>query len=66
MCHLRKQLVQKSKNLADQELQIIRAASERNSGNISAIARELCINRNMVYKKLKEAINNIRDIGEME
>ena len=44
-----------SKNLADQELQIIRAAYERNSGNISAIARELCISRNTVYKKLKEA-----------
>ncbi len=44
-----------AKNLADQELQIIRAAYERNSGNISAIARELGISRNTVYKKLKEA-----------
>jgi transcriptional regulator of acetoin/glycerol metabolism len=44
-----------SKNLADQELQIIRVAYERNSGNISAIARELGISRNTVYKKLKEA-----------
>jgi transcriptional regulator with PAS, ATPase and Fis domain len=40
---------------ARQELQIIRAAYERNSGNISAIARELGISRNTVYKKLKEA-----------
>jgi transcriptional regulator of acetoin/glycerol metabolism len=46
-----------SKNLADQELQIIRVAYERNSGNISAIARELGISRNTVYKKLKEARN---------
>ena len=44
-----------AKNLADQELQIIRVAYERNSGNISAIARELGISRNTVYKKLKEA-----------
>ena len=44
-----------SKNLADRELEIIRAAYERNSGNISAIARELGISRNTVYKKLKEA-----------
>jgi sigma-54 dependent transcriptional regulator, acetoin dehydrogenase operon transcriptional activator AcoR len=44
-----------AKNLADQELEIIRAAYERNSGNISAIARELGISRNTVYKKLKEA-----------
>jgi transcriptional regulator of acetoin/glycerol metabolism len=44
-----------AKNLADQELQIIRAAYQRNSGNISAIARELGISRNTVYKKLKEA-----------
>lgn len=43
------------KNLADRELEIIRAAYERNSGNISAIARELGISRNTVYKKLKEA-----------
>ncbi|UCD80012.1 MAG: sigma-54-dependent Fis family transcriptional regulator [Desulfobacterales bacterium] len=43
------------KNLADQELAIIQAAYERNSGNISAIARELGISRNTVYKKLKEA-----------
>jgi transcriptional regulator with PAS, ATPase and Fis domain len=46
-----------TKNLADQELEIIRAAYERNSGNISAIARELGISRNTVYKKLKEARN---------
>jgi transcriptional regulator of acetoin/glycerol metabolism len=44
-----------AKNLADQELEIIRAAYERHSGNISAIARELNISRNTVYKKLKEA-----------
>ena len=44
-----------TKNLADRELEIIRAAYERNSGNISAIARELGISRNTVYKKLKEA-----------
>lgn len=44
-----------AKNLADQELQITGAAYERNSGNISAIARELGISRNTVYKKLKEA-----------
>ena len=44
-----------AKNLADQELQIIRVAYERNGGNISAIARELGISRNTVYKKLKEA-----------
>jgi transcriptional regulator of acetoin/glycerol metabolism len=44
-----------TKNLADQELEIIQAAYERNSGNISAIARELGISRNTVYKKLKEA-----------
>ena len=43
------------KNLADRELEIIRAAYEKNSGNISAIARELGISRNTVYKKLKEA-----------
>ncbi|MCP4625437.1 MAG: helix-turn-helix domain-containing protein [bacterium] len=30
---------------------------KRNSGNISAIARELGISRNTVYKKLKEARN---------
>jgi transcriptional regulator with PAS, ATPase and Fis domain len=46
---------QQAKNLADQELEIIRAAYERNGGNISAIARELGISRNTVYKKLKEA-----------
>jgi transcriptional regulator with PAS, ATPase and Fis domain len=45
----------RTKNLADQELEIIRAAYERHSGNISAIARELGISRNTVYKKLKEA-----------
>jgi transcriptional regulator of acetoin/glycerol metabolism len=44
-----------TKNLADQELEIIQAAYERNSGNISAIARELGISRNTVYKKLKDA-----------
>jgi transcriptional regulator of acetoin/glycerol metabolism len=44
-----------AKNLADQELEIIQAAYERNSGNISVIARELGISRNTVYKKLKEA-----------
>jgi transcriptional regulator of acetoin/glycerol metabolism len=44
-----------AKNLADRELEIIRAAYKRNSGNISAIARELDISRNTVYKKLKEA-----------
>jgi len=43
------------KNLADQELAIIRAAYEKNNGNISAIARELDISRNTVYKKLKDA-----------
>ena len=42
-------------SLADQELEIIRAAYERNNGNISAIERELDISRNTVYKKLKEA-----------
>jgi transcriptional regulator of acetoin/glycerol metabolism len=46
---------QQSKNLADQEMEIIRAAYERNSGNISAVSRELGISRNTVYKKLKEA-----------
>jgi transcriptional regulator of acetoin/glycerol metabolism len=51
-----------SKNLADQELQIIHAAYERNSGNISAIARELGISRNTVYKKLKEARNARLDV----
>jgi transcriptional regulator with PAS, ATPase and Fis domain len=51
-----------AKNLADQELQIIRAAYERNSGNISAIARELGISRNTVYKKLKEARNARLDV----
>jgi len=44
-----------TKNLADRELEIIRTAYERNSGNITAIARELGISRNTVYKKLKEA-----------
>ena len=44
-----------AKNLAAQELDIIRDTYERNSGNISAIARELGISRNTVYKKLKEA-----------
>jgi len=38
-----------------QNLEIIRAAYEKNSGNISAIAREINIFRNRVYKKLKEA-----------
>ena len=33
-----------------QNLEIIRAAYEKNSGNISAIARELDISRNTVYK----------------
>ena len=46
---------QSAKNLADRELEIIQASYERNSGNISAIARELNISRNTVYKKLKEA-----------
>jgi len=48
---------QSAKNMADHELEIIQAAYERNSGNISAIARarELDISRNTVYKKLKEA-----------
>ena len=50
-----------TRNLADQELEIIRAAYERNSGNISAIARELGISRNTVYKKLKEARNSKLD-----
>jgi transcriptional regulator of acetoin/glycerol metabolism len=44
-----------TRNLADRELEIIQAAYKRNSGNISAIARELGISRNTVYKKLKEA-----------
>jgi transcriptional regulator of acetoin/glycerol metabolism len=43
------------KNLADQELEIIRAAYEQHNGNISAVSRELGISRNTVYKKLKEA-----------
>lgn len=51
----------RTRNLADQELEIIRAAYERNSGNISAIARELGISRNTVYKKLKEARKAILD-----
>jgi transcriptional regulator of acetoin/glycerol metabolism len=46
---------EQSKNLADQELEIVRSSYERNSGNISAIARELGISRNTVYKKLKDA-----------
>lgn len=44
-----------NKNLADQELEIIRAAYEQHNGNISAVSRELGISRNTVYKKLKEA-----------
>ena len=51
-----------TKNLADQELEIIRAAYERNSGNISVISRELGISRNTVYKKLKEARKAILDV----
>ena len=43
------------KNLADQELEIIRAAYKQHNGNISAVSRELGISRNTVYKKLKEA-----------
>ncbi len=42
------------KNLADQEREIVLAAYKRHKGNISAVARELGISRNKVYKKLKE------------
>lgn len=45
----------RAKNLAGRELEIIRAAYKQHSGNISAVARELGISRNTVYKKLKEA-----------
>ncbi|HDZ89317.1 MAG: sigma-54-dependent Fis family transcriptional regulator [Deltaproteobacteria bacterium] len=42
-------------NLAEQEREIILSAYARHRGNISAVARELGISRNKVYKKLKEA-----------
>jgi transcriptional regulator of acetoin/glycerol metabolism len=44
-----------NKTLADQERNIVLSAYTRNKGNISAIARELGISRNKVYKSLKEA-----------
>ena len=44
-----------NKNLADQELDIVLDTYTRHNGNISAVARELGISRNKVYKKLKEA-----------
>lgn len=40
--------------LANQERSIILNSYEKNKGNISAVARELVISRNTVYKKLKE------------
>jgi len=43
------------RNLADQERNIVLVAYARHKGNISAVARELNISRNKVYKKLKEA-----------
>ncbi len=45
----------RNKNLADRELEIIRAAYKQHNGNISAVSRELDISRNTVYKRLKEA-----------
>jgi transcriptional regulator of acetoin/glycerol metabolism len=46
---------QHSKNLAEHEREIILAAFERHSGNISAVARDLGVSRNKIYKKLKAA-----------
>lgn len=43
------------KELADQVRGIVLDAYSRHKGNISAVARELGISRNKVYKKLKEA-----------
>ena len=42
-------------NLAEQERDIVLATYARHKGNISAVARELGVSRNKVYKKLKEA-----------
>jgi len=42
-------------NLAEQERDIVLSVYARHKGNISAVARELGISRNKVYKKLKEA-----------
>ena len=42
-------------NLAEQERDIVLYVYARHKGNISAVARELGISRNKVYKKLKEA-----------
>ncbi|MBU0651873.1 MAG: sigma-54-dependent Fis family transcriptional regulator [Proteobacteria bacterium] len=43
------------KNLAEHEREIILAAFDRHHGNISAVARDLGISRNKIYKKLKAA-----------
>ena len=44
-----------TRNLADQERDIILESYSRNQGNISAVARELGVSRNKVYKELKLA-----------
>ena len=48
-------LGQGQKNLADHEQEIILASYRRHKGNISAVARDLGISRNKVYKELKQA-----------
>ena len=42
-------------SLRDRQRDIVLAAYERHKGNVSAVARELGISRNSVYKRLKEA-----------
>jgi transcriptional regulator of acetoin/glycerol metabolism len=42
-----------SKNLAEHEREIILAAFDRHRGNISAVARDLGISRNKIYKNIK-------------
>jgi transcriptional regulator of acetoin/glycerol metabolism len=42
-------------NLAEHEREIILAAFDRHNGNISAVARDLGVSRNKIYKKLKAA-----------
>jgi transcriptional regulator of acetoin/glycerol metabolism len=46
---------QHPKNLAEHEREIILAAFDRHNGNISAVARDLSVSRNKIYKKLKAA-----------